>query len=442
MCGITGMFHATSTRFFQSDANLFFGLMLINSLRGNASTGVFGVTEKDETDIYKALGHPYDWNSWKASDEWMEAMVKKHYAVVAHGRLPTQGTVSIDNAHPFEHKSITLVHNGTLTNFKELQATHKTSFGTDSQLITYLIGEYGIEETVKQIEGAYALVWHDSKDEKGGLHFLRNSQRPLCYGKNLMEDKFLFASEPHYIKWAVSKGYSSIEKVEHFDTDVEYHLTSVGFKLDIVKTLRKPPSKWSGTSYSPSHSWKPTTPFPSKVITCLDEDVTFNVVELHALDNQAEKDYSVMIKGEHVDNANIKIFTHLLKGESLKDKKTPFKMIGRIRKLTCVQTDTNFEVRVFVDNPKELKDTKIITLPPGNGVQMVELKDGMKISLGKFLEYSKEGCFNCDTHPELSQAAQCTVSKHTYIQHGQHQEDYIFLCQHCSTENPHYGFMH
>lgn len=442
MCGITGMFHATSTRFLQADTHTLFGLLLINSLRGAASTGVFGVTEKNETDVYKALGNPYDWNSWKASDEWMEAMVKRHYAVVAHGRFPTQGSVSIDNAHPFEHKSITLVHNGTLTNFKELQAKHKTTFGTDSQLITYLIGELGIEETIKQIEGAYALVWHDSNDENGGLHFLKNSQRPLCYGHNTMNDKLIFGSESHYIKWAVAKGYTHIEKVEYFDSDVEYHVTAENFKVDIKKTPRKAPSKWSSTSYTPGSTWKPPTSFPTKVIACVGEDVTFNVVELHALSGDAFTDHSVMIKGEHVDNSSIKIFTHLLKGEAIKDKTTPFKMIGKIRKLTCVNTDSNFEVRVFVDDPKEIVETKVITLPHSTGVPMVELMSGTKISAGKFFEISSQGCFNCDSKPPITLAAQCSYSKHSHFVNGEHKEDHIFLCPDCSTGNVHYGFMH
>ena len=53
MCGLTGMMDTSMSGFMQKDLDLFKGLLYINSLRGNSSTGLFGVNNHQQADVYK-----------------------------------------------------------------------------------------------------------------------------------------------------------------------------------------------------------------------------------------------------------------------------------------------------------------------------------------------------------------------------------------------------
>ena len=64
--------------------------------------------------------------------------------------------------------------NGTLTNHKNLTTQEVL---VDSHAITHAIAERGYEEALKELQGAFTLVWYDAKDKC--LRFVRNDQRPL-----------------------------------------------------------------------------------------------------------------------------------------------------------------------------------------------------------------------------------------------------------------------
>jgi glucosamine 6-phosphate synthetase-like amidotransferase/phosphosugar isomerase protein len=75
----------------------------------------------------------------------------------------------------------------------------------DSEAITAAIAEDGIADVVKEIDGAFALVYHDEKAKV--LNIIRNSERPLTLG--FLKDKsgLLIASEAAMLHWiAVRNG--------------------------------------------------------------------------------------------------------------------------------------------------------------------------------------------------------------------------------------------
>lgn len=98
---------------------------------------------------------------------------------IGHNRAATIGDKSRINAHPFKCGSITGVHNGTLDkeSFFELAARLDQTYGTDSETIFQHIETYGIEDTVPRLQGAYALVWYNSKAQS--LNMIKNYKRPL-----------------------------------------------------------------------------------------------------------------------------------------------------------------------------------------------------------------------------------------------------------------------
>lgn len=448
MCGITGMIDASKQGFYKADTDTFFGLLLINSLRGASSTGAFGINKSNKTDVFKAVGNPYEWNSWKVADDWTAAMVRGHNIVVGHGRAPTFGEPSIDNAHPFEYNGITLVHNGTLRNFKELQAKHKTEFEVDSQLITYLIAEIGIEETIKEIKGAYALVWHDEKHD--GLFVLRNSERPLLYVMGSGKNKMVIGSERHYFHWAVQKFWMQDPTITEFPTDMLHHIQLEDSKIKM--TVKRVAGSFQTYSYSggrggyqgyhnldyvegdvePPVRKKPTsivTP-PAKqavpTIVCVGEDIVFNVSEIRELPDDKRQKTPYIIKGIHPDEPNIEIIGYTfedLTDLDSEDVKNPPRLQGKVQKLIILNSDTNYTVRVFIDKPKRLaEEVNVVTLPLIE--QTVILKDKQKISVNKFLALASDGCYCCQSKPSIAFAPQCTYD----IRNVNGTEHHIFLC--------------
>ena len=194
MCGIIGMFDVAAGGLFSSDDKPFFDMLLLNSIRGVDSTGLMGIDpKKNLVDSVKAVGSPYDLVMWEASQRFMKRIGSKYYGVIGHGRSATVGSIKAQNAHPFKHGNITMVHNGTLRNYEALKKRHNIEFEVDSEAICYLINHLGINETIKEIEGAYAMAWYNLETKK--VYILRNHERPLKYLLNTKKNRLLFASE-------------------------------------------------------------------------------------------------------------------------------------------------------------------------------------------------------------------------------------------------------
>jgi hypothetical protein len=111
-------------------------------------------------------------------------------ALVGHNRAATRGGVSANNAHPFQHGSITLVHNGTLRS----NAVTTPYFTVDSESICYALSLADDPITVlESLEGAYALIWFDSRDNSWNI--ARNDERPLVFMSNTAGDTMWLSSE-------------------------------------------------------------------------------------------------------------------------------------------------------------------------------------------------------------------------------------------------------
>jgi len=90
---------------------------------------------------------------------------------IAHSRWATHGGVTKENAHPFlSENTFSVAHNGIIENYLELKEELRkkgTTFTseTDSEVIVHLIAQsdhgnllQAVQETVKQLRGAYAFV--------------------------------------------------------------------------------------------------------------------------------------------------------------------------------------------------------------------------------------------------------------------------------------------
>lgn len=187
-------------------------MLFADQLRGADGTGIF-YNNKDRIKHLKAPVASSDFvNSTQYNKAVAEAVQQGNF-VVGHNRSATKGQLIPAHTHPFRENHITLVHNGTLIGHEKLKDVE-----VDSHAICHSIATCGIEETVKKINGAYALIWYDSKQKT--LNFIRNSQRPLW----LIETAFfyIFVSEPGLAHWICQRNRQDIKKTTEVPVNTMY----------------------------------------------------------------------------------------------------------------------------------------------------------------------------------------------------------------------------
>lgn len=96
-----------------------------------------------------------------------------------------------------EDKTVWIVYNGEIYNFKDLRANlekkgHKFSSNTDTEVIIHLYEEVGVE-CVKQLRGMFAFALYDQKRGRLLLARDRLGQKPLNY--TIKDGSLIFASE-------------------------------------------------------------------------------------------------------------------------------------------------------------------------------------------------------------------------------------------------------
>lgn len=158
----------------------------MDQLRGKDSVGVYGVSASGKCAYHKSTAHPSDFLQLKAAT----SIIQSAETLVGHNRHATLGAVNSNNAHPFQHGHITLVHNGTLDRYPAMP--EQAQFDTDSECVAWNLSQRkGIDETVKFLEtlsGAFAFIWHDARDNS--MWYIRNDERPL-YSTTVQGAKYL-----------------------------------------------------------------------------------------------------------------------------------------------------------------------------------------------------------------------------------------------------------
>lgn len=185
MCGIVGCAGDLTNK----EEGALKQLLIINSLRGIDSTGIAVVpTHVGDVKIAKGVGDVFQLSDRKI---FTDAFIGKNKVIIGHGRSATQGSISRKNAHPFMFDKVVGVHNGTLRNKTSIPDHYK--FDTDSEALYNHINNVGIDAAMKEINGAYSLVWYNR--EENTLNFLRNEERPMSFVFTKDKKQLFFASE-------------------------------------------------------------------------------------------------------------------------------------------------------------------------------------------------------------------------------------------------------
>jgi len=202
MCGIVGVINKYPQRGFNmKDAEVFKTLLLLDTMRGWDSTGVFGIEADGDISIAKDVLTGGEFSKKSEFTEISRLMVQRGFALIGHNRAATRGVVSDKNAHPFWYEDkVVMVHNGT---FQEDHRKH-ANVDVDSEALCHLLGTHETTEVdivLNKIAAAYACVWYDTRDNS--LNLIRNEQRPLHFYD--AGNAFYLSSEKSILAYAMAR---------------------------------------------------------------------------------------------------------------------------------------------------------------------------------------------------------------------------------------------
>jgi len=229
MCGLVGF----AGKLDHKARKAFDQLLLVDVLRGKHSTGVYGLTSNGLWDVVKKVGAPGELFD---SVKYATLSRRDNMLLIGHNRYATQGAVNTTNAHPFVFPDIVGAHNGTLSN-QRLLPDH-ADFEVDSENIFHSIQEDGFADTVGKLQGAYALSWHDDRDNT--LNFSRNCERTLYYTTDKDNTQLFWASEAWMLSGVLGRNSIKHNKILSFEVDMHYSFNLAGINAHKGEGIPKP----------------------------------------------------------------------------------------------------------------------------------------------------------------------------------------------------------
>lgn len=209
MCGIVSIIARTPGGFYQNDMDLFENLLILDQFRGKDAAGIMTTFRNGDQQIIKhASKHIsllFETKQWK---EMRGRVIGSGRFITGHNRFATRGKKTSDEAHPFNHGKISLVHNGTIWNQKVLAPD--ATVEVDSESIAIALDAGKTDDVLKTIDGAFALIWYDSETEQ--LYATRNTERPL--GLVTTANYYFLLSEPWMLtaSWHRQNGRAKLEE--------------------------------------------------------------------------------------------------------------------------------------------------------------------------------------------------------------------------------------
>jgi len=212
MCGLVGIVGHIDGKM----EKMFQYMLRLDTMRGADSTGIFAHSFQGQNKLIKEVGTPWDLEGYKCWDNLFSGFSK---VLMGHNRSATKGKVTRANAHPFDFDKIVGAHNGTLRTVHGLDDYLK--FDVDSEALFNHMDKHGPEDTLKVVNGAFALSWFNKKDKT--FHLVRNNERPLAMTTINDGKAIAYASEQWMLR--IAAGYAGVPITEIVELPVATLLT-------------------------------------------------------------------------------------------------------------------------------------------------------------------------------------------------------------------------
>lgn len=282
MCGIVAVIRKDSKKsLFKEHTDVFKQMLYADALRGWDSTGIAAVRMNNTVHAVKDACPPASLFHRHEDHEWIHG----NQALVGHNRFATKGKTNKENAHPFKEDNITLVHNGTLRYHRTMKDVE-----VDSHAITHSIAERGAKETLEMLDGAFALVWFDTKTNL--LYAARNDERPLHLLET--EDLFVLSSEQGLANWILSRNNQKVKRQQLLTSGLIYAFRTNKKDQRYLDTTRfqpyvyKPPVHHTPAPYIPPTKTENVVRFPNNKVSTIQP-------------YKEEEDFEGLIVGQSID---------------------------------------------------------------------------------------------------------------------------------------------
>lgn len=434
MCGNIALIDFTHQGCWGADGDIFLQMLLLNSIRGMDSTGVAGIRKDGDVDIVRAKGTPYHLMCVKGFNEWRLRVAYHYHALLGHGRLATKGVIKAQNAHPFRRGTITLIHNGTLTNFDALKKEYadKNAFEVDSDLCANHLHKDGLE-ALEKFEGAFAFIWHDSKD--GKVRAVRNLERPLYVFEREDKKQYYLSSESAIFEYVKAKAnirgnWKTLQSGEMLEFDFKEKgmtVVPVKFHQKIWPVQRHTPTNnrseyendywdmWAAVTERvtvPDKNKDTTVQTPKKELTKIEQGNV--VLQIGDKINFQPNDFE-----DHQDNNTNEIWT-IIKGTAITDIPVEVRarydgdfnqlidadyLQGTIKSITPYDYNNAFVCRLYLHKVEAIEDPNIIE---GESEVFYSLADDTSIPKHRFDLLTKDPCV-CGKRIVSGQSHNCIV---------------------------------
>lgn len=193
MCGICGI----AGHLIGDDKTVFKNLLYVSAFRGIDSTGVAISLQDGTTEIKKRVGASPTFIHY--NKDFLESPMLR--MMMGHCRDATVGTVTEDNAHPYDTGNLVSAMNGTV--YGEYR---KGQGKTDSFHMFSAMETEGIKPVLDKIAplDGYAVSIFDKKSRI--LHLARNSKRPLFIAIDKALHLIYWASERDMLDLCLKRG--------------------------------------------------------------------------------------------------------------------------------------------------------------------------------------------------------------------------------------------
>lgn len=247
MCGIWGIFSKTNTGLYVKDSSIAQQMMLVTAIRGMHSTGL-AISNykkpKNKPRVWRTVGGPCFLMQHKCWEDIDKYLYQEGGAIFGHGRYATKGSISARNAHPFHHKHITLVHNGTINSGLTYDKQAEEEVEVDSHALCIKIADSGLKVALEEITGAYAIILHDAHE--GAIFFGKNADRPLYYTES--SDRILLMSTRDSLEF-IAKQNNIYSQIKLAESDKIYRFDLETYALTEAFSVAKPVKSYSFHPY-------------------------------------------------------------------------------------------------------------------------------------------------------------------------------------------------